>query len=311
MNQEPQISSHILMVRPAHFGFNPQTAESNAFQINDRALSKSEIEQQAIVEFDEFVKRLRAVGVDIIVVQDTSDPVKTDAIFPNNWVTFHPGGQVVTYPMESPIRRLERREDIIELIGQRFLIKERIHLESAEQEEKFLEGTGSMILDRHAKIIYACRSTRTNEDLVFKFADLAEYRAIFFNATDEDGQAIYHTNVMMAIGETFVVICLDTIQDKEEKQILLDTFAETGKDIIEISLEQMMAFAGNMLQVRNEEGQSYLVMSEQAFQSLSEGQINQIKKHTKILYSPLNTIETYGGGSARCMMAEVFLPKRN
>lgn len=299
------------MVRPAHFGFNPQTAESNAFQVNDKELSKSEIEQMAILEFDEFVRRLREVGVDVIVIQDTDYPVKSDAVFPNNWVTFHPGGQVVTYPMESPIRRQERRKDIFEYLGQRFFIKKHIRLESAEEEGKYLEGTGSMILDRPAKVIYACRSTRTDKDLVYKFAKMATYQAIFFNATDGEGQAIYHTNVMMAMGESFVVIALETVRDSKERQILLDSFAKTNKEVINISLAQMMAFAGNMLQVCNDQGKTFLVMSEQAYQSLEEAQIVQIKKHTNILYSPINTIETYGGGSARCMMAEVFLPEKN
>lgn len=299
------------MVRPAHFGFNPQTAESNAFQVNDKELSKSEIEQMAILEFDEFVRRLREVGVDVIVIQDTDYPVKSDAVFPNNWVTFHPGGQVVTYPMESPIRRQERRKDIFEYLGQRFFIKKHIRLESAEEEGKYLEGTGSMILDRPAKVIYASRSTRTDKDLVYKFAKMATYQAIFFNATDGEGQAIYHTNVMMAMGESFVVIALETVRDSKERQILLDSFAKTNKEVINISLAQMMAFAGNMLQVCNDQGKTFLVMSEQAYQSLEEAQIVQIKKHTNILYSPINTIETYGGGSARCMMAEVFLPEKN
>ena len=311
MNHDPQTTNHILMVRPAHFGFNPQTAESNAFQTNKKGLTKAEIEQQAVEEFDEFVNRLRAAGVDVIVVQDTPAPVKTDAVFPNNWITFHPGGQIVTYPMESPIRRLERRDDIIEMIRERFQVKEVIRLEQAEKEGRFLEGTGSMILDRQAKIIYACRSSRTDKELVFDFAKMADYDALFFDATDGEGHAIYHTNVMMAIGETFVVICLDTIKDSEEKAVVIDSFEKSNKEIISITLEQMMAFAGNMLQVQNNRGQTFLVMSEQAYRSLTKDQVDQIERHTQILYSPLDTIETYGGGSARCMMAEVFLPEKD
>lgn len=310
MNQEPQTTSHILMVRPAHFGYNPETAASNAFQVNKEGLTPGEVAENAVREFDQFVERLRQAGVDVIVVEDTKEPVKTDAIFPNNWVTFHAGGQVITYPMEAPVRRLERRQDVLDDLAQRFLIKERIALESAEEEGRYLEGTGSMILDRQAKIIYACRSTRTDKHLVDRVGQLLNYEPVFFDAVDNGGRPIYHTNVMMALGETFVVICLEAVKSTEGQKKLRTSFEHTNKEVIAISLPQMMAFAGNMLQVRNDQGKTFLVMSEQAFQSLTRAQITQIEKHTQILHSPLGTIETYGGGSARCMMAEVFLQEK-
>lgn len=310
MKPAKQIASHILMVRPAHFGYNEQTAANNAFQTNDGTLSAREIQQQALQEFDAFAEQLRSVGVDVIVAEDTAAPAKPDAVFPNNWVTFHEDGRVATYPMNAPVRRLERREDILEQLGTRFEMGQRLRFEHYEEMELYLEGTGSLILDRPNRITYACLSPRTNEHLLDDFCNKFGYEKIAFIAVDGKGQEIYHTNVMMALGETFVVICLDTVRDRGERELLLQKFAETKKEVIGISLDQMMAFAGNMLQVLSQDGTPYLVMSEQAFRSLRKEQIDQIESHTRILHSPLYTIEKYGGGSARCMMAEVFLPER-
>lgn len=302
-----QITSNILMVRPANFGFNVETAASNAFQSEDNQLTEPEIKARALAEFDEFVEKLRAAGVQVIVADDTAEPTKPDAVFPNNWVTFHEDGRVVTYPMLSEMRRLERREDIIRQLSGRFVVAERVHLEQFEKSDAILEGTGSLILDRENKIAYACLSPRTDEKLLNWFCLKMDFEKVAFHAVDGKGQEIYHTNVLMALGLTFVVICLDTVRDAGEKQHLLTSFEKTGKEVIEISLDQMMAFAGNMLQVATQSGAPVLVMSEQAYRSLRPDQIARLEHHNALLHSPLYTIEQFGGGSARCMMAEVFL----
>lgn len=310
MSETRQTTDHILMVRPANFGFNPETADSNAFQSKDNQLSGDLIQKMAEEEFDIFVETLRDAGVKITVVDDSKEPLKPDAVFPNNWVTFHEDGRVATYPMLSKMRRLERREEIIENLAKEYQVKDRIHFESGEDQGKILEGTGSLILDRPNKIAYACLSPRTDEGLFDEFCQKMGYEKVAFHAVDQNGQEIYHTNVMMALGETFVVICLDSVKSEEERSKLESNFEKTGKEIIEISFDQMMDYAGNMLQVQSEDGIPILVMSEQAFESLSEDQIDTITAHTNILYSPLYTIEKFGGGSARCMMAEVFLKKK-
>ncbi len=305
-----QTTDTLLMVRPAQFGFNEETAGNNAFQVNDPTLSQEEIQERAKNEFDAFVGKLRAAGVEVIVVEDNSDPFTPDAVFPNNWVTFHEDGAVITYPMFAPKRRLERREDVIEALSRDFYIDDRLKLEWHEGQNRFLEGTGSMILDRPNQLVYACLSERTHEDLLEEFCTFTGYEKVVFHAIDAKGQPIYHTNVMMALGETFAVIALDTIADPKEKAKVLAHLHHTNKEVIEISVEQMNAFAGNMLQVHNKAGQTILVMSEQAYRSLTAVQVARIQAHTGILYSAIPTIETYGGGSARCMMAEVFLPKK-
>lgn len=310
MSAQPnqQITSHILMVRPAHFGYNEETADSNAFQRNDGDLTASQIRRKAIAEFDNFVHLLKASGVDVIVAEDSDNPIKTDAVFPNNWVTFHQDGTVITYPMFSPTRRLERREDVLSDLGKKFQVQKRVHLEEKEAQHQFLEGTGSMILDRVHRIAYACLSPRTDLNLLDEFCRITGFERVAFFAVDGQGKEIYHTNVMMALGETFVVICLETLQNMAEREHLLRKFNATNKEVIEITLNQMMAFAGNMLQVQNRSGDSILVMSEQAYNALTPMQIRRLNQHTNLLYAPLYTIEKYGGGSARCMMAEVFLP---
>jgi len=309
-NETAQITRNILMVRPAHFGYNSETAQSNAFQKNDLTAHEADIEAAAIREFDSLVEKLRAVGVYVIVANDTTEPVKPDAVFPNNWVTFHEDGTVVTYPLLSAVRRQERREDIILKLRNSFQVKRRIQLEEYENTGQMLEGTGSMIIDRPNGLVYACLSPRTNPILLEQFCELMNYEAVPFHAIGGGGQEIYHTNVMMALGEEFVVICLDVVPDKEESELLRKKFMETKMEIIEISPEQMVSFAGNMLQVKGAGDSTYLVMSETAHSSLSEAQVEQIQRHTNILYSPIPTIETYGGGSVRCMMAEVFLPEK-
>ncbi len=304
-----QTTTQIMMIRPAHFGYNAQTAENNSFQTKETDLSVEEIKNKAQEEFDFFVQKLRDKGVEVLVVEDTDDPIKPDAVFPNNWISFHDNGTIITYPMYAPSRRGERREDIVNLIKEKFEVKRLIRLEEYESSNQFLEGTGSMILDRVNRLVYACISPRTEAKLLDEFCNWAKYKKVEFHAVDDNDVDIYHTNVMMAIGDRFVVICLDTIKDKSEKKKLLQGFKKTNKEVVEISLEQMNAFAGNMLQVQNSLGKTFLVMSEQAYQSLHTEQVQQIEKHTEILHAPLYTIEKFGGGSARCMMAEIFLKK--
>ncbi|MFN0216659.1 MAG: citrulline utilization hydrolase CtlX [Saprospiraceae bacterium] len=306
-----QTTPHILMVRPANFAFNEETAASNAFQSRDGKLSAAEMRERAMQEFDGFVSQLRAAGVDVIVAEDTALPVKTDAVFPNNWVSFHQEGFIVTYPMLAPTRRLERSEAIIEtVLDKGFHADKRLHFETSEAADRFLEGTGSIIFDHQHRLAYACLSPRTDEDMLEDLCQSIGYQKLVFHSVDGNGQDIYHTNVMMALGETFVVICLDSVRDQDERKMLEEKFRETQKEILDISLAQMNSFAGNMLQVRNTSGQTILVMSSQAYRALTPAQIEQLSKHTQLLHAPIDTIETYGGGSARCMMAEVFLPTK-
>lgn len=308
MSTEKQSTNRILMVRPANFGYNEETAESNAFQTKESDRSTKDVKVAAIREFDELVRRLRETGIEIFVWQDAPQPLKTDAVFPNNWITFHADGTIITYPMLSENRRAERDEKLIEYLMNSFNIVRRLRFEDGESENRFLEGTGSMILDRANRLAYACHSPRTDPVLIEKFCKQMVYQSVLFKAADRQGIEIYHTNVMMALGETFVVICMESVSDPGDQSLLIESFRRTGKEIIEISFAQMEAFAGNMLQVRNDGGERILVMSEQAYRSLRKVQIKRLEKHTRLLYSPLYTIETYGGGSARCMMAEIFLP---
>jgi len=303
-------TNNILMIRPAHFGFNTQTAGNNAFQSDDKGESATNIAKKAKEEFDEMVNILRSNGVNIIVIEDTDLPEKPDAVFPNNWVSFHVNGAVITYPMFAPNRRIERREDIIDEIGKAFDVKRRYTFEHYEEEDMFLEGTGSMLFDRDHKIVYACLSQRTDARLIDKFCVLVEYERVVFHAVDRNGMPIYHTNVMMALGEDFAVLCRESIQNPDELKELEEVLAHTGKEIVDISYDQMGAFAGNMLQVRNETGQTFLVMSQSAYDSLNESQIDLLSSKTQLLPIDISTIEYYGGGSVRCMMAEVFLPKK-
>lgn len=299
------------MVRPANFGFNEETAASNAFQSRNEKQAPEEIRRIARQEFDQFVKKLKTAGVNVIVAKDSVSPVKPDAVFPNNWVTFHQEGFIVTYPMFAPTRRKERRRKIIEtVLAQGFKSSRRVNFEYNEKLDRFLEGTGSIIFDHQHRLAYACLSPRTDASLLEELCAELKYTAVVFHAVDGAGQDIYHTNVMMAMGEDFVVICLESVRDAGERDLLLRRFEETQKAVIDISLAQMNSFAGNMLQVRNQMGETILVMSSQAYQSLTPVQVQALSQRTQLLHSPIDTIEQYGGGSARCMMAEVFLPLR-
>lgn len=300
-----QSTSNILMIRPVAFGFNAQTAESNAFQNRDD--DQLAVQQKAVEEFDGFVNVLRQNGVNVIVVNDTPEPHTPDSIFPNNWVSFHDNGDIILYPMQAENRRLERREDIIRQLEESFAANHVIDLSRFELKDDFLEGTGSMVLDRPNKIAYACISPRTNAEVLKAFCDYTGYKAITFDAVDQNGQAIYHTNVLMAVGSGFVVICLDSITNATEKELVIKSIQTTGKEIIDISFDQMNHFAGNMLEVKNTSGDTLIVMSKAAFDSLSNEQKNALEKYGKLVYADISTIETNGGGSARCMMAEVHL----
>ncbi len=301
-----QLTSTILMIRPANFGFNPETADNNTFQKNDTSLTINTIKEKAVQEFDAFVEKLTNQGIEVKVVHDTAMPVKTDAVFPNNWISFHEDGLLITYPMFSPNRRLERREDIIESFSREYNFKNHVRLEKWESTPQFLEGTGSIIIDRVNQIAYASLSIRTDEKLFEDYCQFMKYKKAVFHSVDVEGVPIYHTNVMMALGEDFVVICLDSIPDQKEQEQLKELFKETNKKIISITLDQMAHFAGNMLQLKNKEEETFLIMSTQAFKSLTAKQIQEIESYTNILHSDLTIIETYGGGSARCMIAEVF-----
>ncbi len=306
-----QITNTILMIRPVAFRMNEETAVNNYFQ-EDVQLRNTEINTKAQEEFDAFVEKLRKVGVNVIVEDDDLKLDTPDSIFPNNWVSFHKDGTVGLYPMFAENRRRERREAIItKLEDEGFLVEGYMDYTSAEEEGYFLEGTGSLLLDRVNNKAYCAISPRADEELVIEFCEDFECDPVIFTANQTAKGArrpIYHTNVMMALAENFAVICLDTIDDKHEKKNVIKHLKETKKEIITITEEQMHQFAGNMLQVQGTDSK-YMVMSEAARSSLKSDQVKAIQKHCKILSSDLTIIETCGGGSARCMMAEVFLPK--
>ncbi|MBL3658059.1 citrulline utilization hydrolase CtlX [Fulvivirga sediminis] len=308
-----QTTDTIMMIRPVKFRFNEQTAVNNYYQKVLDKIAPEEVQKQALAEFDDFVVKLRDKGINVIVINDTLDPDTPDSIFPNNWISFHEDGRVGLYPMFAPNRRLERRDDILAILDNEFQlsISEIEDFSFHEKEEKYLEGTGSMILDRPNKIVYAAISERTNEEILGEFCRKFGFKPVKFTAFQTvEGKRlpIYHTNVMMCIAETFAVICLDTIDDAAQRKEVEESLKQTGKEIIEISEEQEHHFAGNMLQVSSSDGDKYLVMSAAAYQSLEASQIAAIEKHCPIIHSSLDTIEALGGGSARCMMAEVFLP---
>lgn len=301
-----QSTSNILMIRPVNFGFNEQTAESNAFQ--NRDADQQAVQDKALAEFDHFVKTLEHAGVQVIVVNDTPQPHTPDSIFPNNWVSFHDDGTIFLYPMQAENRRLERREDIITNLEDKFKVGHIIDLSRFEADHRFLEGTGSMVLDRENKIAYACLSPRTDKQVLDLFCEQASYKAISFDAADEHGKAIYHTNVLMCVGSTFAVICADSIPNPHERIVVLESLKSTQKEVITISFEQMNHFAGNMLEVKSDKGKTLIVMSKNAFNALDSEQKTTLEKYGNLVYADINTIETNGGGSARCMMAEVHLP---
>jgi hypothetical protein len=305
-----QLPSAIVMVRPAAFGFNPETAGTNAFQHDITDIGRREIERRAQAEFDLLTERLRNAGVDVIVVEDTADPQKPDAVFPNNWISFHDDGTVVLYPMFSPLRRLERRRDVIERVrASGFQVKRVIDLSHHENDGRYLEGTGSIVFDHVHRTAYANLSPRTNPQVLKELCDLLGYTSITFRAVDERGQDIYHTNVMMSIGDEFAIVCADSIPDPVERKLVLESLKATGRDIITIDYAQLARFAGNVLQLPTASGRTVLAMSNQALLALRPDQRETILKHSEIVEAPLPLIEAIEGGSARCMMAGVHLPR--
>ena len=300
-----QATSHLLMIQPVNFGYNAETAVNNAFQVQS---SETNVQQKALKEFNDFVTVLQNNGVDVTVVRDTDLPHTPDSIFPNNWVSFHHDGTLLLYPMYAVNRRAERKEHVLEKIMEKFSVAKKIDLSSYEARNIFLEGTGSMVLDRDNRIAYACLSPRTDETILADFCRQMNYKPVVFDATDGNGQAIYHTNVLMCVADKYVVICLESIADLEQRQFVSETIIKSSKKIIAITLHQMNHFAGNMLQVENDKAEKLLVMSTQAYDSLTTEQTEILQSYNNIIHSPLTTIETNGGGSARCMMAEVYLP---
>ncbi|WP_375240047.1 citrulline utilization hydrolase CtlX [Aurantibacter sp.] len=308
-----QITNTIVMIRPINFRMNEQTAVNNYYQKKTDNLLPEAVNTRVQKEFDVYVDKLRSVGVNVIVVEDTKEFDTPDSIFPNNWISFHENGNIGLYPMYAENRRLERREDVlIQLEESGFKINQIVDYTSAEEEGVFLEGTGSLLLDRTNRKAYCALSPRADEELFIEFCEDFEYTPVVFTANQTvngDRKAIYHTNVMMCLAETFAVICTDVISDKKERKNVVSNLQQDGKEVIRITEAQVNNFAGNTLQVLGKDDKRYLVMSEAAHKSLSEAQIKIIEKHCEILSSPLDTIEALGGGSARCMMAEVFLPK--
>ncbi len=309
-----QITDTILMIRPVNFRMNEQTAVNNFFQ-EDLDIANAEINRRAQAEFDAFAGVLRDAGVHVIVVDDRRETDTPDSIFPNNWISFHSSGTVVIYPMYAENRRKERREDLLDLLEEEgFLIRQVLDYTSAENDGIFLEGTGSIVMDRTHQKAYCALSDRADERLFIEFCEEFEVDPILFTANQSvDGKRmpIYHTNVMMCLAESFAVICLDAIDDKKERKLVTDHLRRSGKEIVPITEAQMHAFAGNMLQLLGRDGERLLVMSQSAHQSLRPDQLAVLEKSSRIVSSPLDTIETCGGGSARCMMAEIFLPRRD
>ncbi|MFV8372692.1 citrulline utilization hydrolase CtlX [Flavobacterium sp. LB2P6] len=308
-----QTTNSILMIRPVAFRMNEQTVVNNYYQKVLDGLLPATVNAKAQQEFDAFVEKLTAVGVDVTVVDDTLHPDTPDSVFPNNWISFHENGDVALYPMFAENRRQERREDILDILEDKgFVINNIVDYTSAEEDGFFLEGTGSLLLDRTNAKAYCALSPRADEELFIEFCEDFDYAPVIFEAfqtVDSERKLIYHTNVMMCLGETFAVICSDCIDDKKERKMVLDNLKENGKEIILITEAQMNNFAGNMLEVLGANDKRYLVMSAAAHQSLSPKQMEQLEKHAEILSSSLDTIEACGGGSARCMMAEIFLPR--
>ncbi|HZJ80733.1 MAG TPA: arginine deiminase-related protein [Dysgonamonadaceae bacterium] len=298
-----QAANKLLMVRPALFTFNEETAKNNHFQ---KKTSIPNLSKRALQEFDNFVETLRKNKIQVIVVQDTIDPHTPDSIYPNNWFSTHSTGELVLYPMYAENRRLERKPHVLKAINEHFSAHKIIDLTDWENKNRFLEGTGSMILDHNNRIAYACRSERTDDIVLEEFYTKMNSEPEIFNAFDEQGRSIYHTNIMLSIGEKFAVICAESITDEKRRDNIINKLKNSKKDIIEISYNQMRNFCANIIEVRNSDNESFLIMSETAEQAFTHKQTEVLEKHCKIISSSLNSIEQAGGGSARCMIAEIF-----
>ncbi|MCU1720174.1 citrulline utilization hydrolase CtlX [Pseudomonas sp. 5P_5.1_Bac1] len=304
-----QTTNTVLMIRPARFAFNPDTAVNNRFQ--KPVLEPEQAQQKALEEFDGYVDTLRQHGVDVLVVQDTPAPHTPDSIFPNNWWSSHADGSLVLYPMEGQNRRLERDKGVLQVLSERFAIHKTLDLSPLEAQNIFLEGTGSMVLDRENRISYACHSGRTHGEALRQFAENMDYRLCVFHAVDRHQSPIYHSNVMMSVGRNLSVVCLDALPVAAERRALEHSLRDTGKDILALDFDQLEGFAGNMLEVHDKQGQPLLVMSRSAWSSLSAEQRRQAERHSHPVVVNIDHIERIGGGSARCMLAEVHLPVRN
>ncbi|MDR1841063.1 MAG: hypothetical protein LBQ86_03965 [Holophagales bacterium] len=303
--QEIHLTSKVLMIRPVRFGFNEETAINNAFQKK----GGDGAQELALAEFNQFVKLLESNGVDVVVVDDTANPHTPDSIFPNNWFSTHASGELVLYPMCAPNRRRERKDAPLKAIidlGRKSCMNRTIDLSGWEAKDLFLEGTGSMVLDRANKIAFVCRSPRSDESVLAQFCEELDYYYYYFDAYDSNKSLIYHTNVMMCMGDKFVVVCSDSIRDNTERECFLEIIKKCGKEIVDITTEQMENFAGNMLQLKNKNNEGVLVMSSTAKKSLNSDQMVKLEKYCKVIAPEINTIETNGGGSARCMLAELF-----
>lgn len=300
-------TNSILLIKPQCFQFNKETQVSNLFQ-KQIVENIETILAKAQDEFQAFAQLLIENGIDVTKIDDTSEPQKPDAVFPNNWISFHENGTIILYPMMAENRRIERRPDIINQLSQKFIINQAIDLTYFEQEAKFLEGTGSVVLDRKNKKAYACLSPRTNKEVLYQLCEEIDYLPVFFFALDENEVEIYHTNVMMCLGNYFAVVCLASIKDEQEKKNLIYELEKSGREIIDIDFNQMRNFAGNMLELKDNEGNPLIILSQTAIESLNEFQISKLQKHGKLIPINVNTIETVGGGSVRCMIAEIFLP---
>jgi len=305
-----QITDTILMIRPTAFGANQETATTNFFQSSSNELTQKDIHQLALAEFDNMVDVLRSHAIDVLVIDDTPKPLKPSAIFPNNWLSTSPEGIVSVFPMFAANRRPEKRDDILKILAQRFVVNDVQDWSEFEAEGKFLEGTGSMVIDHDNKVIYSCYSPRTDVSVLEKFANANKYRAIIFFATDKNGHAVYHTNVVMTLADDFAILCVDAIEEEWELIAIRQLLDSSGHDVICISKDQMHAFAGNMLQVKNKKGEKFLVMSQTAFDSLYDEQREELSSRCKLLPISIPTIEQVEGGSVRCMMAEIFLSNR-
>ena len=305
-----QTTNNILMIRPVDFNFNHQTAINNHYQKTQDGLDA--VNEKAQKEFDLLVEKLQSNGINVLVFDDDLSHDTPDSIFPNNWITFHSNGDIALYPMFAINRRLERREDVLSFVEEKgFSINNIVDYTSAENEDLFLEGTGSMILDRTNKKVYCSLSQRSSEEILIEFCEDFQYTPVVFNSfqnVNDQRLPIYHTNVMMCIAETFAVVCLESIDDQSQQKNVVNHLSESGKEIIEISEDQVEKFSGNMLQLKDTNGDAILVMSDSAHMALTKQQVDKIQKHSKILSNPIPTIETCGGGSVRCMIAEVFLP---
>lgn len=301
-----QTTFSVLMIRPVNFAYNIETAGSNAFQSEITGNDQQTIQDQALKEFNNFVDTLERAGIDVCVFDDTKEPFTPDSIFPNNWITTHEDGRIVLFPMEAPVRRKERRNDIVDFLKARYDLPRIIDLSILEQQQSYLEGTGSMVLDRPNKVIYACLSSRTSVRALETFAEEMGYKVISFKATDANGTPIYHTNVMMALGTDLAVVCLDAISNTDDLDRVTSELVGAGKTIINISMQQMEMFAGNMLELRTRTGEKIIILSSSAYNALTAGQKHIMEQAVQLLPVDIQTIEKVGGGSARCMLAEIF-----